>query len=469
MRKLLWMAAIPLLASACTVGPDYKRPVTPSPEKYYAQPAAQADSLADIAWWDLFKDPVLQGLIQESLKNGFDARLAVARVQEAAAQAGVTNSLKYPQVGYGGNITGQKLPVEQVPSALYLGINATLSWELDLWGRIRRLNEQQQALFLGSQEAQRGVWLSLVSNVAQAYFELRALDAQLEIARLTTRSFQDTYDLFSRKLAGGAATALETSRAEGALANVSAQIPDIERQIVAKENEINLLLGRVPAPIARGGTLASQYDPNTIPAGLPSTLLERRPDVRQSEQQLVAFNAAIGVAKANYFPVISLTGLLGGVSAQLSNTVSGGFLWALGGNAVGPLYTAGRLKNQYNVAVAQRDQAQIFYEQSVTQAFGEVSTALSAHEKLAQSVTQQMRSVSAYTEAVRLANLRYDQGLSSYFEVVDAMLQLYPAQQFLVQFDLQRKIALVQLYKALGGGWKMTDTDWLKTTTAPKP
>jgi len=469
MRTRIWIASAALLASACTVGPDYKRPAIPSPETFYTQPAPQQESLADMAWWDLFKDPVLQGLIQESLRTGFDARVAVARVQQAAAQAGITNSLKYPQVGYGGNITGQKLPVENVPSGLYMGINAALSWELDLWGRIRRLNEQQQAAFFASQEAQRGVWLSLVSGVAQAYFELRALDAQLEIARLTSQSFQETYDLFSRKLAGGAATALETSRAEGALANVTAQIPDLERQIVAKENEINLLLGKAPGPIARGATLAAQNDPDRIPAGLPSTLLERRPDVRQNEQQLVAANAAIGVAKANYFPVISLTGVLGGVSAQLSDTARGGFLWGLGGSFVGPLYTAGRVKNQVNFAVAQRDEAEILYEQSVTQAFGEVSTALSAHEKLAFSVTQQIRSVAAYREAVRLANLRYDQGLSSYFEVVDAMLELYPAEQFLVQFDLQRKIALVQLYKALGGGWKLSDTDWLKATGGPKP
>ena len=337
----------------------------------------------------------------EALKNNYDVASAAAHVEEARAQAGIARSVYFPQVGYGADIAGQRAPI--VPNHAYYGYNFNLAWELDLWGRIRKLNEQQRALFFASEEVQRGVWLSLVSDVAQAYFELRALDAQVIIARETGQSFQETFDLFNKKLEGGAASALETSRAEGALANVLATIPDLERQITAKENQISLLLGKNPGPIARGVVLSEQNDLDVVPAGLPSTLLERRPDLRQAEQLFVAANAAIGVAKANFFPVISLTALLGGVSPQLSGPVSSGTQWSVGGGLAGPLFTGGRLKSEYRVAFAQRDQAQLFYEKSVTQAFGEVSTALSAHQNLAESLKEQARSVAAYQDSVRLS------------------------------------------------------------------
>jgi multidrug efflux system outer membrane protein len=332
------------------------------------------------------------------------------------------------------------------------------------------LNEQQRALFFASLDVQRGVWLTLVSDVAQAYFELRALDAQLQIAKDTAESFQDTYNLFNRKLQGGAASALETSRAEGALRNVTAQIPDLERQITAKENQLSVLLGKNPGAIPRGVALSDQYDLNVIPAGLPSTLLERRPDLRQAEQELIAANAAVGVAKANFFPVLSLTALFGGVSPQLSGLVkSSGTEWTVAGGLAGPLFTGGRLKNQYRVALSQRDQAQIFYRQSIIQAFSEVSTALSAHEKLAQSVQQEALSAAAYRESIRLADKRYNNGLSSYFEVIDAKLDLFPVENSLVLFDLGRKVALVNLYRALGGGWNMTDLIWTNPPVSSTP
>jgi outer membrane protein, multidrug efflux system len=475
MRKTLSLILLVAGLSGCAVGPKYKRPALHPPDQYYTDPAPQPNSIADLAWWELFKDPILQQLIQEALKNNYDVATAAARVEEARANAGISRSFYYPQIGYGADIGGQKGAV--VPNHTYYDYNVNLAWELDLWGRIRRLNEQQRALFFASQEVQRGVWLSLVSDLAQAYFELRALDVQLQIARDTGASFQETYDLFSKKLSGGAASALETSRAEGALTNVLATIPDLERQITAQENLICLLLGKNPGPIARGAALADQNDLDVVPAGLPSTLMERRPDLRQSEQELVAANAAVGVAKANFFPVVSLTGLLGGVSPQLSGLVSSGSQWSLIGGLAGPLFTGGRLKSQYRVAFAQRDQAQISYEKSVTQAFGEVSTAIAAHQKLAEAYKQQGRSVSAYQESVRLANLRYDSGLSSYFEVIDAKLNLFPVQNTQVQYDLGRKLALVNLYRALGGGWKLSDLDWLKSasnatlppTTTPPP
>jgi outer membrane protein, multidrug efflux system len=469
MRKVIGLAFLLLGLGGCVVGPKYKRPVIQPPDKYYTEANSQSSSLADAPWWELFKDPVLQDLIREALKNNYDVATAAARVEQARAQAGVARSAYAPQIGYGVDITGVRVPVPFERTDTYYGYNFNLSWELDLWGRIRRLNEQQRALFFASEEVQRGVWLSLVADVAQAYFELRALDAQLDITKETGQSFQETYELFSKKLGGGAASGLETSRAEGALANVLAQVPDLERQITARENQISLLLGKNPGPIPRGSSLADQNDLDVIPAGLPSTLLERRPDLRQAEQELIAANASVGVAKANFFPVLSLTALLGGVSPELSGLVSSGTQWAVAGGLAGPLFTGGRLKNQYRTALAQRDEARIFYEKSVTQAFGEVSTALAAHQQLAQSIKEQGRSVRSYQDSVRLSNLRYDTGLASYFEVLDAKLDLFPAQTALVLYDLDRKAALVELYKALGGGWKLSDAEWLNKATSNPP
>ena len=467
MRKLVGVALPLLMLTGCKVGPNYKRPVITPPNTYYTDTSPQANSIADLGWWELFKDPVLQSLIQEALKNNYNVKIAAARVEEERALVGVSRSLYYPQIGYGTGISGQRTPL--FPNHTYYNYNFNLSWELDLWGRLRRLNEQQRAIFLSTEEAQRGVWLSLVSDVAQAYFELRALDAQREIAIQTGESFRETLNLFNKKLQYGAASGLETSRAEGALSNVLSQIPDLDRQITAKENQISLLLGRNPVPTTRGALLSDQNDLDVVPAGLPSTLMERLPDLRQAEQQLIASNAAIGVAKANFFPVLSLTSLIGGVSPQLSGLVSSGTQWSVAAGLAGPLFTGGQLKGQYRAAQARSEQARLFYLGLATQAFGEVSTALSAHEKLAQSVKEQTHSVNAYRESVRLAKLRYTNGLSTYFEVIDAQLQMYPAQQFEVQYDLGRKVALVNLYRALGGGWKLSDLDWVNNPPSTPP
>ncbi len=309
--------------------------------------------------------------------------------------------------------------------------------------------------------------LIVLSDVAQGYFQLRALDEQLEIARRTVKSFGETLDLFQRKFEGGAASGLEVGRAQGALSNVAAAIPDFERQIIAQENALNLLLGRNPGPIARGAALADQYDPPDVPAGLPATLLERRPDLREAEQNLIAANANIGVAKANFFPTISLTGLLGGVSPQLSELTATGKAWSLAGNLAGPLFTGGRLKNEYRASLAVRDQAKISFEKAVTQAFGEVSTSLSAHQQLAKAYREQLKSVEAYRESVRLSFVRYDSGLASYFEIVDAQLQLYPVESTSVTYDLGRKLAMVDLYRTLGGGWNLSDSQWTSTSGPP--
>ena len=467
MRRICTAAVLSLLLAGCTVGPKYTRPPLQTPTDFYAERQISTSSEADLAWWDLFKDPVLQSLIREALKNNYDLQVALARVEQERALAGVTRSEYFPQIGYGASISGQRAPFPFVASHTYYSYNLNTIWEIDLFGRIRRLNEAQRAVYFASEEAKRDVRLLVLAEVAQGYFQLRALDADLEISRRTVKSFQDTLDIFQRKFEGGAASGLEVARARAALANVAAAIPDLKRQIVAQEAALNLLLGRNPGAIDRGAALADQFDPPDVPTGLPSQLLERRPDVRQAEEALMAANANVGVAKANFFPTISLTGLLGGVSPQLSELTAGGKAWTLAGNLAGPLFTAGRLKNEYRAALAQRDQARIAFEKTVTQAFGEVSSSLSAHQELAKAYENELISVGAYRESVQLSSVRYDSGLASYLEIIDAEIQMYPVELSAVIYDLGRKVALVNLYRALGGSWNLNDSQWINATSTP--
>jgi multidrug efflux system outer membrane protein len=459
MRTFVAVALLPLLAlTGCTVGPKYNRPTFQPPPTFYTEEQAGQISTADLAWWDLFKDPILQGLIREALKNNYDLQLAVARVEQERALVGVTRSQYYPQVGYDANISGQQSPI--IPNHTYYGYSFSMVWEIDLFGRIRKLTEAQRAVYFSTEEARRDVRLLIMSEVARGYFQLRALDAQLEISHQTVKSFQDTLEIFQHRMQGGYASGLETARAQAALSNVAATIPDFERQIVAQENALDLLLGRNPGPIARGAALADQYDPPDVPAGLPASLLERRPDLREAEQNLIVANANVGVAKSNFFPTISLSGLFGGLSPQLSELTGAGKAWTLAGDLAGPIFTGGRLKSQYSASLAQRDQAKISFEKAVTQAFGEVSTSLSAHQQLAKAYREQLASVDAYRESVRLSTIRYDSGLSSYLDIVDAQIQMYPAESATVTYDLGRKLALVDLYRALGGGWNLTESQW---------
>jgi multidrug efflux system outer membrane protein len=469
MRKISTAALLTLLLAGCSVGPKYKRPAIQPPADFYAERQTTVNSAADVGWWELFKDPVLQGLIHEALINNYDLQVAFSRVEQERALAGVTRSQYFPQVGYGATISGQRDPFPLVASHTYYAYNFSTFWEIDLFGRIRKLNEAQRAVYFASEEARRDVRLLVLAEVAQGYFQLRALDANLEIARRTVKSFQDTLDLFQRKFEGGAASGLEVSRAQAALSNVAAIIPDLQRQIVAQEAALNLLLGRNPGPIARGSALAEQYDPPEVPTGLPSQLLERRPDLREAEENLIAANASVGIAKANFFPTISLTGFFGGISPQLSELTGTGKAWSIAGNLAGPLFTAGRLKNEYRAAIAQRDQAKIAFEKAVTQALGEISTSLSAHQELAKAYAEQLKSVEAYRESVRLSSIRYDSGFASYFEIIDAQIQMFPAEQSAVSYDLGRKVALVNLYRALGGGWSLNDSQWISTSGATGP
>ena len=469
MPKISTVVLLSMFMAGCNLGPKYNRPAIQPPANFYAERQSTASSQADAAWWELFKDPVLQSLIREALQNNYDLRVAFARVEQERALAGVTHSQYFPQVGYGAGISGQQAPFPFVASHTYYTYNFNTIWEIDLFGRIRKLNEAQRAVYFASEEARRDIRLLVLAEVAQDYFQLRALDANLEIAHRTVKSFQDTLDLFQRKFEGGASSGLEVSRAQAALANVDATIPDLQRQIVAQEVALNFLLGRNPGPIVRGSALAEQYDPPEVPTGLPAQLLERRPDLREAEENLIAANGNVGVAKANFFPTISLTGAFGGVSPQLSELTGAGKAWSLAGNLAGPLFTAGRLKNEYRAALAQRDQVRITFEKAVTQAFGEVSTSLSAHQQLAKAYQEQLNSVAAYRESVRLSNIRYDSGFASYFEIIDAQLQMYPAEQSAVDYDLGRKVALVNLYRALGGGWNLNDSQWISMSGAPAP
>jgi multidrug efflux system outer membrane protein len=450
-----------LVFSGCAVGPNYKRPLVPVPEHFYgdertAAALADARSFADAPWWDVFDDPVLKALVEQALRNGFDARLAAARVQEARAQYGIARSEFYPAVDYAAGWNKQRLDRILNPSGqtqTRFTVEASFSWELDLWGRIRRLNEAALAQFLATEEGRRGVMLSLVSDVAIAYLELRELDQELSIARNTTVAFESTYELFRHRLEGGAASALETERASASLAHVAAQIPEIERAIVARENHLNFLLGRNPQPIAREGPQNTL--PPEVPPGLPSTLLERRPDIRRTEQLLIAANAGIGVAKADFFPRLSLTGFFGQVSPELGSIFdSQSKAWSIGPTLLGPIFQGGRIKRSYEASRARWEQARISYEAATANAFGEVSRALVDRAKLVETERQRDREVAAYQEAVRLANVRYNSGLSAYFEVLEAQQQLFPAEISLAQTRRDRLVAVVDLYRALGGGWQ---------------
>ncbi len=448
-------AALALLG--CAVGPDYKRPNLPAPDGFYGAPIpASPESLADTKWWDVFQDPVLKTLVEEALRSGYDVRLAAARVEEARARYGIAGSLYTPDVGYTAGVSRAHTSAYSTPGDVtgnQITVNAQVFWELDVWGRIRRLNEAARAQYLATEEGRRSIELSLVAEVASAYFDLRELDAELEISRRTCSTFQDTFDLFNRRLEGGAASALETARAAVLLANASADIPALERRIVARENEITLLLGRPPGPVARGGALAEQALPPAVPAGLPAALLLRRPDVGAAEQELVAANANIGVARAAFYPRLSLTGLFGGASSGLSDLFAAGRTWSIGAGLLGPLFAGGGLRAQERVAVAQFDQARVAYERAVTRALGEVSTNLVAIGKLATEESERERAVNAARDSVRLATRRYESGLSAYFEVLDALQQLLPAETALSRTRRDRLSSFVSFYRALGGGW----------------
>jgi len=460
--KKLFLCVTTLSLAGCAVGPNYKRPAVNAPAEFHG-PVNQVitNSVSDLPWWGVFKDPALQDLVRTALINNYDLRIILTRVDQARALQAQARSQFLPQIGYEAEANRGRNEFLDTPTPnggrtmnSYLGgFNAL--WEIDLWGRVRRMNEAARANFMATQEGRRAVMISVVSGVAKSYFELLELDDQLAIAKRTRDSYGHTYKLFDDQHAGGLASKLELSRAKLALASVSANIPEIERQIALKENEINALLGRNPGPVPRSSTLVTQELPLDIPVGLPSTLLERRPDVRAAEQQVRAANAGIGVAAGDFFPRIGLTTFYGGTSTELHNLVSSGAnIWSAAASAAGPVFTGGRLKGRYHEAKAACEEARLQYQDTALNAFREVSDALISRGRFDEERVEQTAAVTAGRDAVAVATDRYQEGKASYYEVLEAQQQLFPAENALSHIEAGRRLAVVQLYKALGGGWE---------------
>jgi outer membrane protein, multidrug efflux system len=467
-----WCVAALTLAG-CAVGPNYQRTPVNAPVGFRdATNQVSTNSFADLPWWGVFKDPVLQDLIRVALTNNYDLRVTLTRVDQARALQAQARSQLLPQAGYVGDASRGRnmsfnLPTPNGGQTMngFLGGFEAL-WEIDLWGRVRRMNEAARANFMASQEGRRTVMLSLVSGVAGAYFDLLQLDEQLAIARRTRDSYERTYKLFDVQHTYGLASGLELSRANLSLRSVAANIPELQRHIALKENEINVLLGRNPGPVARTSTLLAQEMPVEIPVGLPSTLLERRPDLREAEQQVRAANAQIGVALGDFFPRIGLTAFYGGASTELHNLLStSGSAWSVAAGAAGPLFTGGRLTGRYRQTKAAWEEARLHYQETALSAFREVSDALISHRRFEEARVEQAEAVKAGREAVALATVRYKEGKASYYEVLEAQQQLFPAENALSRIEADRRLAVVQLYKALGGGWSLKDSEWSGMST----
>jgi outer membrane protein, multidrug efflux system len=456
------------LMTGCLVGPNYKRPAVTAPTTFRgAGPTAEQASFADLPWWEVFKDPTLQELVKTALANNYDLKIAITRIEQARQISAQAHAQYLPSVGYQGVLAAGKNEFVGGPAPGTGGVKgsvlvgASAAWEADIWGRIRRLNEAALAQYLASEEAKRGVLLTLTSSVAQAYFELLGLELQLDIARKSTSSFQDTVKLFTDRFQGGVSSMLDVSRAQAAEATVAANIPELERRIGLKENEISVLLGQNPRDIQHDSKLLDQIVSPEIPVGIPSSLLERRPDIRQAEDLVKAANAQIGVAQANFFPQIGLTALFGQGSYDLKNFTSGrSNIWSVAANVAGPFYTGGLLKAQKRQAIAAWEQAKLQYEQAALNAFTDVSNALISRQQFDATLGEQQRAVKAYEESVSLSMKRFVAGKASYYEVLEAQQQLYPAQNSVAVTELNRRIVIVDLYRSLGGGWQLTDAQW---------
>jgi len=464
-----------LILAGCAVGPNYKRPAVNAPAGFHGTTNhLSTNSLADLPWWSMFKDPVLQDLVCTALTNSYDLRIILTRVDQARALQAQTRSQFLPQVNYRGDATrgrnsflGSASPNGGKTMDSFLG-GFEAVWEIDLWGRVRRMNEASRANFMATQEGRRSVMISLVSGAATAYFELLELDEQLAIAKRTRDSYERSFKLFDDQRVAGLGSNLEVSRAKLALRSVSANIPDIERQISLKENEINVLLGRNPGPIPRTATLVAQEFPVEIPVGLPSDLLERRPDIRLAEQRARQANAEIGVAVGDFFPRLGLTTFFGGASAELHKLVStSASTWSLAASVAGPLFTGGRLTGRYREAKAASEETKLQDQETVLIAFREVSDALISRRRYEEGRVEQAQAVEAGRQAVELAAVRYKEGKASYYEVLEAQQQLFPAENTLSRLEVARRLAVVQLYKALGGGWSFADSDWSERGTRP--
>lgn len=461
-----------LLVPACAMGPDYERPETRPPEAFRGELSpGEAESYADLPWWQVFEDEVLQSLIREALNANYDLEVAIHRVEQARSGVGVARSAFYPGVTGEGSFSRERTPQEQgVPAATFNTFfgGLALAWEIDVWGRIRRVSESAEARHLGSEEARRGVMLTLATTVAQSYLTLLELDRELEIAQETVVAFEATASLFKQRFEGGVGNRLAMARADAALANTQASVPDIERRIVIQENAICVLLGRNPGPIPRGTRLVDRTVAPEIPVGLPSDLLERRPDILIAEREMQSANALIGAAKADFFPRVGLTAFYGGQSEDLGDIAKGQFnVWNVVGSTVGPLFQGFRLWERYQGVKAFFEETVASYQGTIVQAFAEVSNALTTRQRLAEVRTARANAVDAYQEAVELSLMRYDAGLSEYFEVLDAQQQLFPAELQLAEAQLGQLLAVVDLYRVLGGGWQVEDAEWTEGEPLP--
>ena len=454
------LVCILVICGGCAVGPNYKRPTINPPAEFRLENQHENLPYSDLAWWEVYKDNTLQALIREAVTNNYDLRIALARVDQARALAMQARSQFIPSVTYNGTVSrgrndafGAGFPSNgaTVNSAV-----ATLNafWEVDLWGRVRRLNESAQAQLLASEEMRRGVRLTLLSDVATTYFQLLELDQELGIASRTTNSFAESLRIFSMRVNGGTASALESARAEAALEDAAAAVPAIRVRISAAENQLCVLLGRNPGPVQRPAPLLSQGAPD-IPPGLPSELLERRPDIRQAEQLLSSANAQVGESLAEFFPKIGLTALMGKVSPELSGfTLGTANAWGIAAEGTGPLFEGGRLVGQYKQSKAARSEFELQYRQTVLNAFREVSDALVSREQLVEVRQHQTHEVRALESAVKLSTERYVAGKADYYEVLEAQQQLFPAELNLARTERDQLLAVVTLYKTLGGGWQ---------------
>jgi outer membrane protein, multidrug efflux system len=453
-----------LLLTGCTLGPNYMRPGVPIPDNHRsAVEPARAESLADIPWWELFKDPVLQDLTRDALRNNYDLRTAAARVEEARAQIGVTRSFLYPQIDVNGGGSAQQVsrltdPPESLGSRRsfqnWFGV-FNMVWEIDVFGRIRRQTEAATAIYVATEMDRRGVLIALIADVAQAYFNLRELDLELEVARRTLQLNDETTQFYQRRLDGGVSNRLELNQAIANRARTAAVIPDLERRIVIQENLINFLLGRNPGTIPRGPVLTAQYYPPTVPAGLPVALLERRPDVQSAEQLLVAANANIGAARALFFPNFSLSAALGGTSHDFTDLADKrAAIWSVSGGILQPIFQGWRLFWNYESTIARFDQLLAQYEKAAQNGFREVADALITIEKLRDVRVEQEAEVAALQDATSLSRLRYETGLANYLEVLSADEDLFEAELELARTRGAQLNSVVQLYRALGGGWQ---------------
>lgn len=463
---LLSLCSIAVWFSGCAVGPNYARPNVNTPTSYRGQqgdqsnaPTAKSDpALGDEEWSKVFQDPELQGLIRAALQNNYDVRIAAARVQEARAQLGITRADQFPTLSGGGNITSQRDSASGPIPAFELtqgALSVSAAWNLDFWGRYRRATEAQRARLLSQEWAQRAVISSLVANVASGYFQLRELDLELEISKRTLASRSESLKLTTMRTEHGIDTMLDQRQAEQLVYTAGAQVPDLERQIEQEENALSILLGNNPGAIPRGLWLTEQPHAPEVPAGLPSALLERRPDVREAEENLVAANAQIGVARAAYFPQISLTGTGGYQSSALSNLFTGpAGIWNFGGSFAQPIFEGGRLKSNVRLAEAQKQEILLTYQQSIQGAFRDVSNALVAYRKNREFRIQEEKLTEAARDASQLSEQRFNAGATDYLEVLTNETNYFSDELTLAQAQFNELQALVQLYQALGGGWQ---------------